>query len=350
MFRIDGSVGEGGGQTVRTALSLAAVTRRDVEIFNIRKNRSHPGLGHELIATARAVAAVTHGRLENDAPGSDTIRYFAGAPQSGRFEFSIGDTTDGTGSAPLVLQTLAPVLSFANGTSEIVIKGGTHVPFSPTGTYLQTVFAPSARKLGFRGEIATASWGWAPHGMGELRARIEPVESFRSADLTQRGVMLQIGGSSVASGLDPGFADRQKDRVNRRMSEVGRTASLQVVNIPCESKGGMLYLLAVFERTIAGFTSIVYGNVLAEQVADDAVNELFAYITSYAVVDKHLADQLLIYAALADGQTNFSTAELTSHTQATAEIIEQMLPARVSFAGKVGEMAEVEVLGAGLTR
>src|SRR5262245_7453257 len=98
MVRIDGSLGEGGGQIVRTALSLAAVTQREAEITNIRKSRRIPGVRHDLIAVARAFATMTHGRLEGDSLGSDTLRYYPGRPQPGRYELAIGDSVEGTGS------------------------------------------------------------------------------------------------------------------------------------------------------------------------------------------------------------------------------------------------------------
>jgi RNA 3'-terminal phosphate cyclase (ATP) len=350
MVCIDGSLGEGGGQIVRTALSLSAVTQRETEITNIRKGRRNPGMRHDLIAIARAFATLTHGRLEGDSLGSATVRYYPGRPQPGRYELAIGDSVEGTGSVPLLFQTLAPVLSFTGGTTELVLRGGTHAKHSPTATYLQTVFIPSARKFGLRAEIATPRWGFAPHGIGELRVRIQPVTTFRATDLTTRGQLLQIGGSSIACGLEDGFAERQRNRVARRLQEVGRQALVQTVGVPNDNEGGMLFLLAVFERTIAGFTGVADAASTAEQVADDAVNGLFAYIPTYAVLDKHVADQILIYAALADGQSNLSISELTPHAKSTATLIEAFLPARVSFSGKVGETVDAEILGAGVSR
>jgi RNA 3'-terminal phosphate cyclase (ATP) len=347
MIRIDGSIGEGGGQTVRTALALAAVTRREVEISEIRKGRRLPGIRGDLLAVAKAVASVSNGRVEGASIGSDTLRFYPGTVRPRTFEFTLGDPTEGTAPTTLLLQTIAPALALAGGPSELVLRGSTHGPFSPTATYVQTVFVPTVRKFGMRVEVATPRWGWAPTGAGELRAKVTPVDIFHAADLTQRGVMLQIGGSSVASVLDEGFAERQRDRVNRRMQEVGRQALVQVVNVPCDSPGGMVYLLAVFERAIAGFTGVATPGGRAEEAADAAVNELFAYLTSYSVLDKHLTDQLLIYAALAEGVTSFSTAELTLHATSTASIIEQFLPTRISFVGEIGKPAEVEVYGAG---
>jgi RNA 3'-terminal phosphate cyclase (ATP) len=350
MLRIDGSIGEGGGQTVRTALSLAAVTRRDVEVFNIRKGRRLPGLRHDLIAILRALNAVSHGRLEGDVVGSDTLRFFPGIVQAGDFEFSIGDSVEGTGSVALLLQTLLPVLALAGASSTLVARGATHGPYSPTATYVQTVFVPTVRKLGVRAEVATPRWGWAPHGSGELRAKIEPAVAFRAGEFTTRGELMQIGGSAVVSGMGDGFAERLRNRVSRRLSEVGRQANVQAVSIPSESAGAMLFLLAVFERTIAGFTGIGAAGASAEEIADTAIAQLFAYLTSYSVLDRFVTDQFLVYAALADGVTSFSSSEWTPHSASTAALIEEFLPARVSVTGAIGQPAEVEISGAGFKR
>lgn len=350
MLRIDGSLGEGGGQTVRTALTLAAITRREVEIANIRATRGSPGLRHDLLAVSRAVAAFTHGRLEGDTLGSNTLRFMPGSPLPGDYEFTAGDTSEGTGSTSLLLHTLLPIALASGGVTSITLRGGTHGPHSPHATYIQTVFLPALRKFGARIDLATERWGWAPHGVGVVRARVDGSAKLTARDLTQRGELLQVGGTSVVNGLDPGYAERQKNRAARRLNELGRPAAIQVVSVPADSTGGMLFLLAVFERTIAGFTSMASEAVPAESVADKAVDELRAFLASYSVVDKHLADQLMLYAALATGVTAYSTSELTPHTASLAELVPLFLKARVSIIGATGQPADIEIIGAGAAR
>jgi RNA 3'-terminal phosphate cyclase (ATP) len=350
MVRVDARMGEGGGQVVRLALTLAAITRREVEITNVRKGRRPPGLSPDLIATARAVATVSSGRLEGDTPGSDTLTFMPGIPAAGSYTFDASAAADAPASATLLLQALAPVLALAPGPSEVVVRGTTHAAGCPTATYLQTVFVPTARKFGLRAEIATPRWGWAPDGVGEIRAKVEPVGSFRPAEITTRGELLQIGGSAVATSLGDGFAERLRNRVERRMQEVGRTARVEICAAPAEGKGGLLFLLAVFERAIAGFTGVASEASSAEQAADEAVNELFSYLTSYSALDKYVADQILLYAALAAGETSFSTAELTAHTMTTAELARRFLPVRTRFSGAVGQPCEIRVTGEGVGR
>lgn len=344
MLHIDGTLGGGGSQTLRTALCLAALTRRDAEVVDVRASRRAPGLRFEQLAEARAIAEVSRGRLEGDTTGSTTLRFSPGRAASGRYEVSLADPHGEAGPVGPILQALVPILMSAPGASELVVRGATHGPEAPTATYLQTVFQPTARKFGFRGEVVTEKWGWAPHGVGAVRVSVEP-GSARACDLTQRGEMLQLGGLSVASRMDAGFADRLKNRAARRLAEVGRSAQIQTQTLGGDSTGAMLLLLAVYERAIAGFSSACVDATPAEQVADAAVDELFEYQRSYMVLDKHLAEQILVIAAIADGTTTFSTSEWTPRADATAALIRQFHSAKVSVDGGVGEPSEVTIEG-----
>ncbi|HQR37191.1 MAG TPA: RNA 3'-terminal phosphate cyclase [Blastocatellia bacterium] len=346
MYTIDGSLGQGGGHTVRLALAVAAVLRQPVTITGIRRNRRAPGLRPDLVAVAKAMATITHGRVDGDDVGSHELQFFPGATISGNFEFALPADSTGHSAVTNLLQTALPSLVRAGAASELVLHGATHAANGPTATYLQTVFLPTLRKFGIRCDLVTDIWGWGDGAPGLARVRIEPAHTIRSADLSQRGQMLQIGGTSVAVGLSEHFAERQRDFTTRRITQLGSSAAIKVQAIHAESPGGMLFLLTVFERVFAGFTAIANANVAPEQIADTAVQELRSYLVSHRVLDKHLPDQILIYAALADGPTVMSTSEITPHTAAAATIIETMTRAKVTIDGEVGEPGEIEVVGA----
>jgi RNA 3'-terminal phosphate cyclase (ATP) len=213
-------------------------------------------------------------------------------------------------------------------------------------TYLQTVYLPTARKFGLRAEIATEAISWSPTVAGTVRLRVEPTSTFRALDLTDRGGIVQIGGVSLVSGEDAGTTERMKNRALRRLAEVGRSAQIQVQSVQSATSGAMLFLLGIFERSIAGFQAIVGDGGTAEQAADVAVEDLFAYLPTYAVLDKYLADQLLIYAALADGESKLATCELTAHALTTTELIRHFLPIRTRLQGLPGQKGEIGVTGA----
>ena len=350
MHTIDGSLGQGGGYTVRLALALAAVTRQPVTITGIRRNRRAPGLRADLVAVAKAMATITRGRVDGDAVGSHELQFLPGTTISGSFEFTIPGEGLAHSAVTNLLQTALPLLVHAGAASELVLHGATHATNAPTTTYVQTVVLPTLRKFGVRCDMATDAWGWGDGPPGRVRVRIEPATSLRGADLSQRGQMLQIGGTSVANGLTEHFAERQRDFTARRISQLGSSAAINVQAVPCASPGGVLFLLAVFERAIAGFTAIASSGTAPENVAEAAVNELRAYLVSHRVLDRHLPDQILPFAALADGPTVLSTSEITAHTAAAASLIETMTAAKVTIDGEVGEPGEIEVIGAGSYR
>lgn len=345
MIRIDASLEDGGGHAVRTALTLAALTRREVEVHSIRKNRRLPGLRVEDLPAIRAINQVTHGRLEGDTVGSQTVQFRPGLAQAGSYSFSTVDPVAGSGRACLLLQAIAPILMSASGKSDVVIKGATHGPFAPTATYLSTVFVPTVRKFGGRMDLSIPKWGWGPAGVGELRAQFDSVTAYHGVDLTERGGLLQIGGAAITSDSDATKTERQRNRIVRRCSEVGKTATMQIKHVASDGEGGMIILLAVFERGIAGFTAFDDPDKNAEQVADAVVNEMFDYLTAFSVLDRHMADQVLVYAGLAEGETVFSTSENTAHLRATAAILEQLLPVKVRIDGEAGKPADVTVYG-----
>jgi RNA 3'-terminal phosphate cyclase (ATP) len=348
MIRIDASSGDGGGQRLYTALCLGAATRREVEIVNVRVGRRAPGLRHDQLAVARALAEITRGRLEGDALGSTSLRLVPGHSVGGDFELSLESPSGTAGAiAPAVL-ALVPVLALLDESSTLTIRGATHAPGELTTPFLQTVYAPTARKLGLRSEIATERWGWAPVGGGLLRARIEPA-ALRGADLSERGQLLQLGGIAVST-PDAAFAERMKNRAVRRAAEVGQRADVQSQAVSAASEGATLFLVAVFERAIAGFSAVSPGDLPAEHVADGAVDELFSYQRAYAGLDPHTAESLLVVAALATGTTTFTTSAVTEGLLSIAETTAQVISASIEIDGAAGERGEVTVVGAGPVR
>lgn len=163
MIEIDGSYGEGGGQILRTALALSCLTGKAFRIFNIRKERTKPGLMPQHLVAVRAAAQVAGAAVEGDSRGSTQLRFDPGKIRNGIFHFDIGTA----GSVSLVLQTVILPLLFAGGRSTIVLTGGTHVPFSPSYHYLAEVFSPMLARLGGQVTLSVDSFGFYPRGGGD---------------------------------------------------------------------------------------------------------------------------------------------------------------------------------------
>ncbi|HNU06007.1 MAG TPA: RNA 3'-terminal phosphate cyclase [Anaerolineae bacterium] len=171
MLTIDGSTGEGGGQIVRSALSLAAILGQPVEITNIRAGRKQPGLRPQHVQAVRAAAAICNARLEGVQEHSRALRFEPQTPpQAGAYGFEIGTA----GATTLVLQTILPPLALAGGPSSVVVRGGTHVAWSPPFDYVEQVYLPALAALGIDCRVELVKWGFYPKGGGEIRATIQP--------------------------------------------------------------------------------------------------------------------------------------------------------------------------------
>lgn len=350
---LDGSLGEGGGQILRTALSLSAVTGRPFTIERIRSNRLKPGLRPQHREAARAVARIVDGRLEGDEVGSTRLEFTPrAAPRPGEWAFDIGTA----GSTPLLLQTVCWPLALAGAPSSLTLQGGTHQDHAPSFHYLALVWAPAVARLGFRVSVELQAAGFYPEGGGEFTARIEPATPLPPLDLRHRGTLLEVEVVSMVGGLGYDVAERQAARALRRLRDHGIAAEAERVPVPARaSKGGHVLIVSTFERTRAGHGSVTGRERSPEDTADLAVDAFRAYLSRGAAVDGHLGDQLLVPAALAAAghprsppgvtpSVRYSVSEVTMHLVTNADVVRRFLDVDVAVEGQVGEEGEVHIV------
>lgn len=324
MIEIDGSMGEGGGQILRTALGLAAVTGTGFRMHSVRARRSRPGLARQHLASVRAVARLCDARVAGDGLGSTELTFRPGALRAGRHRFSTG----GAGSATLVLQALLPPLLTASGPSEVELEGGTHTLSAPPFEFVDRTLAPLLRRMGAGIELELARPGFYPAGGGRMRVRIEP-GSLEPLDLPRRGPILGRSARAIVSALPAHIARRELDVVAAELGLDER--DLETVEVPDPVGPGNVLLLAVESEAVTElFTGFGRRGVRAERVAEEAVRALRAYEGTDVPVGRHLADQLLVPLALAGGG-RFRTMEPTSHARTVALVIPRFLGAEVHF-------------------
>lgn len=335
-MKIDGSHGEGGGQILRTTLALAAILRRPVEIHSIRAGRKKPGLRPQQLMAVKAMTLITAGKVNGAELGSMQLSFEPRQLVPGSYSLDIGTA----GSTSLVLQTMLPALIFAEGASQVVITGGTHVPWSPCFHYLQEVFVPALQKMGVALQLEIARWGWYPKGGGKVTASISPVPELSGVDFTWRGGLQNSYVLSAVSNLPMNIAERQRDQVLKRFRDHGdEVPRIELMKGPSPGTGTVVFVRAKFENGVAGFTSLGKRGKPAEKVADDACSDFSRFMSSGAVVDDHLADQLVLYMALAKGRSSLITDRITKHLATNIWVIEQFLPVRFEVdkdEGRVG--------------
>jgi RNA 3'-terminal phosphate cyclase (ATP) len=342
-LQIDGNYGEGGGQILRTTLSLSCVLKRAVEITNIRRGRKVPGLQPQHLTSVSACGKITQATVEGDTLQSTSLRFSPGNLTGGDLSFDVSEKKRSAGSASLVLQTLILPLCHTQKSSRIKILGGTHVPWSPPFEYLKEIFAPMVRKSGCGIEMEIKKWGWYPKGGGEVDCTIQPTAKFNPIELTERGKLLHLSGISAVSNLPVSIAERQKNQALKILKEKGLSAEISIKHAPSVGPGTFFFLKAEFENTVAGFSSLGELGKRAEKVAEEACEDFLRFMQTKGAVDPHLADQLVPYLALADGQSVFTVSRITNHLLTNIWVVKQFFPIKISVEGEEGEEGKVTI-------
>lgn len=347
LLAIDGSYGEGGGQILRSALSLSALLGRPVRLEKIRARRRRPGLRPQHLTAVRALAQICDAEVEEDRLDSRTLSFVPRRPpQAGDYHFNVADAARGgsAGAVSLILQALLLPLAMAQGDSTVVLEGGTHVAWSPPIHYLQEVYLPTVALLGIRASVELERWGWYPQGGGRVICQVDglgakaaprsgsgQVRPLMPFHRTERGGLKRIAGFSATSNLPAHIGQRQRDRAVKLLRSRGFVPQIEIVEAPSPGPGTCVFLLAEFKGAVAGFTG--YGRLRkpAEKVAEEAARAFLAYQRSGGAVDRYLADQLILPLSLADGDSDFTAGKVTDHLRTHAWLVEQFLPVRVEI-------------------
>jgi RNA 3'-terminal phosphate cyclase (ATP) len=327
VIEIDGSMGEGGGQVLRSALTLSLLTGRAFSITRVRAARPRPGLFPQHLAAVRAAAQVGSADVSGDRLGSRELCFAPGVVRAGHYRFDIGTA----GATALVLQTLLLPLALADGASDLSVAGGTHVPWSPCFHYLDWHWRPLLARVGIPFQLSLSMAGFFPEGGGELRAQIPGGARPRALTLCERGRLQRLRGLSAVANLPLEIAQRQRRQALRRLAP--RIAQAQVdiglEVLPAQSRGTLLLLLAEFEYSRACFFALGARGKRAERVADEAVDDLLAFLGGDAALDRWVADQLLLPLGLAGEASTFSTEAASAHLLTNAAVVEVFLPVRI---------------------
>ena len=341
-IHIDGRLGEGGGQILRTALAMAALLRQPVKLDHIRANRSKPGLKTQHLAGVLALAKITDAEVKGAHKHSTSLLFIPRTLKGGRYRFEISTA----GAASMLLGAVLPPLLYASQPSEITITGGTHVPFSPPFHYVNRVFLPALQKMGVNVCVRLIRWGFYPKGGGEIRLLVKPCHDLQGVNLAQRGNLkkLQISACSTAN-LPDHIVQREVAHMETCLAGYGDKLGSETLACRTLSPGNFVFLEADYEQTVAGFSALGKRGKPAEEVAAETCRAFKDFEKTEATVDCHLADQLILYLALAHGDSFIITEKVTSHLQTNIEVIKRFLPVSINLDSVSGK---VSLKGAGL--
>ncbi len=312
---IDGSSGEGGGQILRTALSLSILTQTPVRISRIRAGRAKPGLMRQHLVCVEAAAAISAAVVDGAELGATALQFTPLTLVGGTQHFKIGSA----GSAMLVLQTVLPALLSAEQNSRITIEGGTHNMLAPSSSFLQRCFLPQLQKMGAEIDLEVTQLGLFPAGGGRIVVQIKP-SKLQTLKLVERGEFQGIGAESIIASVPFSVAQRELDQVQAHYKK--KLLAANAIDAGrFTGPGNVMAVWAQFAELCELVTVHGARGVSAESVARSACRELDQYLAnSHAVVGEHLSDQLLLPMYLA-GAGEFHCAAISGHLQSNIDTI-----------------------------
>jgi RNA 3'-terminal phosphate cyclase (ATP) len=334
MLHLDGSYGEGGGQLLRTALSLSVLTGVPVRIERIRAGRAKSGLRPQHLTGVQALARISHAEVTGANLGSQALSFRPGGLEAGRYVIDVAEKTGSAGAISLIAQTLLPPLLKAATPTSVILKGGTHVPWSPPLHYLSHVFVPGLAEMGATVGLTLERWGWYPRGGGEIHLQIKPVRTLSGVRWQTPTAPAAFRALSAASKLPEHVAQRQAARLTARL---GEAVPVEIIPAGGQDPGSFVFLWG----PKAGFSALGARGKPAEKVADEVADAYLAFRKSGAAVDSHLADQMLLYLALAKGPSTLNTEAVTSHLLTNAWVIEQFLGPTFEVRGNLEEPGQI---------
>jgi len=346
VLEIDGSQKSGSGTILRLSIALASILGEELHIYNIRERRSQPGLRPQHLEATLTAAKICKAEVKGAALGSRELWFKPGEIMGGEVHAEIGTA----GSIPMLILTILPLCAFAKRAVRLrVVNGGTDVRHAPTINYLKHVLFPVLERMGLKASLTIQKYGYYPKGMGEVSLEVQPCPKLNPLRLDERGKIEELRGVSVCTFLaDRRVAERQAKAANEFLGARGFEAKIEVVNDMSNplQKGSSLVLWAKSSTGgLLGGDAIGELRKLSEVVGREAAENLFREVKAEATVDVHLADMLIPYVALADGNSVYLARSMTEHLDTNLWLTQEVLGVKFR-ATMVGSLYRIERKGA----
>ena len=318
IYEIDGSMGEGGGQVLRTAITLSLCMGHPILVKNIRAGRSKPGLLRQHLAAVRAAAEISDAHVSGAELGSTAIAFSPGRVKAGTYEFRIGSA----GSTTLLMQTVLPALALTDAPSHVEVHGGTHNGMAPSVDFIALSFFPTLAEMGLKVNSTLHQHGFYPNGGGRWGVTIAPWQSSRKLKLLKRDELISYQAVAKLSNLQAHIAERELAHVGKKMS--WNESALVFENVNAPGPGNIVSIRMQYGAQTQIFEAVGTLGISAERVAGRAIQAAKRFAKGAHVVDEYLADQLLVPMVLGNGG-EYSTGALSEHCRTNIELINNMI-------------------------
>jgi len=323
LLTIDGTLGEGGGQILRSALALSLCLGKPFRMTRVRAHRKKPGLQPQHLAAVKAATEIGAAELEGAALGSGELTFAPQAVKPGDYRFATGTA----GSATLVLQTVLPALLTAERPSHLELSGGTHNPLAPSFDFLQLAYLPLINRMGPRVTARLLQPGFYPVGGGVMQVDIDPAAQLKPLQLPERGAVMEQTACALVSHLPLHIAQRELDVIGAKLGLPAE--NLQAREITTASGPGNVVTVVIKSRHVTEvFAGFGMRGVQAEKVASQLIERVCRYLAAEVPVGEQLADQLLLPLALAGGGS-YVTLRPSLHTTTNIDVLGQFMAVRI---------------------
>ena len=342
MLEVDGSQKSGSGTILRLSVALASTLSEPLHIYNIREKRRQPGLRPQHLEAILTSAKLCNAETKGATLGSRELWFKPGEVTGGEIQAEIGTA----GSIPMLLLTILPLCVSAKHIVRIhVVKGGTDVRYAPGINYLKYVLLPMLKRMGLETKLSIQKYGYYPKGMGEISIEVQPCQKLNPLRLEERGAIEELRGVSVCTFLaDRKVAERQAKAAKEHLKARGFEANIEVVNDTSNpiQKGSSIVLWAKSNTsTLLGADAIGELRKSSEAVGHEAAENLFKELKAEATVDVHLADMLVPYVALAEGNSIYIVRSMTGHLDTNIWLTQKILGVKFKVT-RVGNLFRIE--------
>ena len=331
-LKINGGYGEGGGQIIRSAVTLSCITKKPIHLENIRKNRKIPGLRPQHLTGIRILQKITNAKVIGAEIGSTELKFIPGSVESLELIEDVGTA----GSIPLILQILIPVVAISQKKINLTIKGGTDVLWSPSIDYIRYVLREAYYRMGIKFSLELNKRGYYPKGRGEITLEVYP-SCLKSTSFSKRNTN-HVKLVCTFSKLPIEKIENQVKEIKEELTKKNFIVETEIKNQNAKDSGASLLIYSVDEHSVIGVDALF--NKKTEKFDLD----FNKFVKNPLGVDENLADMLIVPASLGQKKTIFQVREITKHLETNLFVTSKITDCRYGI-GKICGGFEVIIEG-----